>query len=50
MISFGSSSVNLTFMVDEANARETIERLHRVCFEDAASEDRVDRAVEDVLV
>ena len=49
MISFGSSSVNLTFMVDEANARETIERLHRVCFEDAASEDRVDRAVEDVL-
>ena len=50
MISFGSSSVNLTFMVDEANARETIERLHRVCFEGAASEDRVDRAVEDVLV
>ena len=50
MISFGSSSVNLTFMVDEANARETIERLHRVCFEDEASEDRVDRAVEDVLV
>src|SRR5437588_958480 len=49
MITFGSSSVNLTFMVDETNARETIERLHRVCFEDAASEDRVDRAVEDVL-
>ena len=50
MISFGSSSVNLTFMVDETKARETIERLHRVCFEDAAAEDRVDREVEDVLV
>ncbi|PYS33482.1 MAG: lysine-sensitive aspartokinase 3 [Acidobacteria bacterium] len=50
MISFGSSSVNLTFMVDETNAREAIKRLHWVCFEDEASEDRVDRAVEDVLV
>jgi aspartate kinase len=50
MISFGSSSVNLTFMVDEADARETIERLHRVCFEDASSEDRIGRAVEDVLI
>ena len=46
MISVGASSVNLTFMVDEPNARETIERLHRVCFEDATSEDRIDRAVE----
>src|SRR5437588_5310745 len=34
MISFGSSSVNLTFMVDEAQAREAIINLHRVCFED----------------
>src|SRR5437667_356864 len=50
MISFGSSSVNLTFMVEETNARETIERLHRVCFEDEASEERVDRAVEEVGV
>lgn len=33
MISFGASSVNLTFMVDEENAREAITRLHRVCFE-----------------
>ncbi len=33
MISFGSSSVNLTFMVEAENARETITRLHRVCFE-----------------
>src|SRR5205085_6099885 len=36
MISVGASSVNLTFMVDEAHAAETIERLHRVCFEDEA--------------
>ncbi len=33
MISVGASSVNLTFMVDEAYAREVIIRLHRVCFE-----------------
>jgi len=34
MISFGSSSVNLTFMVDEAKAAEAIRCLHRVCFEE----------------
>lgn len=34
MISFGSSSINLTFMVDEEFASETITRLHRVCFEE----------------
>src|SRR5205823_10905592 len=34
MISFGSSSVNLTFMVDEAHAYEAIKRLHEECFED----------------
>jgi aspartate kinase len=34
MISVGASSVNLTFMVDEARAQEAITRLHRVCFED----------------
>jgi len=33
MISVGASSVNLTFMVDEAQAAEAITRLHRVCFE-----------------
>jgi len=33
MISVGASSVNLTFMVDDARARETIMRLHRACFE-----------------
>lgn len=33
MISVGASSVNLTFMVDEAYAIEAINRLHRVCFE-----------------
>ena len=36
MISVGASSVNLTFMVDEAQATEAINRLHRVCFEGAA--------------
>ncbi len=34
MISVGASSVNLTFMVDEAHAEEAIKRLHRVCFEE----------------
>jgi len=34
MISVGASSVNLTFMVDEARAEEAIKRLHRVCFEE----------------
>ena len=34
MISVGASSVNLTFMVDDARARETITRLHRSYFED----------------
>lgn len=33
MISVGASSINLTFMVDEAQAHEAIRRLHRVCFE-----------------
>jgi aspartate kinase len=33
MISVGASSVNLTFMVDQAHANEVIERLHRACFE-----------------
>jgi aspartate kinase len=33
MISVGASSINLTFMVDEAQAHEAIIRLHRVCFE-----------------
>src|SRR5882672_6249317 len=33
MISVGASSVNLTFMVEESRATETIKRLHYVCFE-----------------
>jgi len=33
MISVGASSVNLTFMVDEARALDAIRRLHFVCFE-----------------
>ncbi len=32
MISFGASSVNLTFMVEEEHAGEAIRRLHRMCF------------------
>src|SRR5437773_2662664 len=50
MISVGASSVNLTFMVDEAHAHGAIKRLHWECFEDEASEDRVDGAVRDVGV
>ncbi len=38
MISVGASSVNLTFMVDDARARETIVRLHRAYFEAEGSE------------
>ena len=34
MISVGASSVNLTFMVDEAHAADAIKRLHRACFDD----------------
>jgi aspartate kinase len=34
MISVGESSVNLTFMVDEAQAMDAINRLHKVCFEE----------------
>ena len=40
MISVGASSVNLTFMVDEAQATEAIMRLHRVCFENSVSDPR----------
>ncbi len=50
MISVGASSVNLTFMVDDARARETIVRLHRAYFEDESSEHRIDRTVDDVFV
>lgn len=49
MISVGASSVNLTFMVDDARAQETITRLHRACFEEEASGDRIDGAVDGVL-
>jgi aspartate kinase len=50
MISVGASSVNLTFMVDDARARETIVRLHRAYFEDESSKDQIDRTVDDVFV
>jgi aspartate kinase len=43
MISVGASSINLTFMVDEAHANEVIKRLHRVCFELDLAEDTVGR-------
>jgi aspartate kinase len=43
MISVGASSVNLTFMVDEARAVDAIRRLHFVCFE---RQDVVDAQVE----
>ena len=33
LISLGASSINLTFVVDEARAHETVRRLHRVFFE-----------------
>ena len=33
MISVGASTINLTFMVDEAHADEAIKRLHHACFE-----------------
>ena len=36
MISVGASSVNLTFMVEEAQANDAIRRLHQVCFEESA--------------
>lgn len=42
MISVGASSVNLTFMVDEAQATDAINRLHKVCFEDSESDRRGD--------
>jgi aspartate kinase len=50
MISVGASSVNLTFMVDEDRAFETIRRLHWVCFEDESSKDQIDHPVDDVFV
>jgi aspartate kinase len=50
MISVGASSVNLTFMVDDARARETILRLHRAYFEDESLSEQIDRTVEDVCV
>ena len=41
MISVGASSVNLTFMVDEANAATAITRLHHACFEGAPADDEL---------
>ena len=50
MISVGASSVNLTFMVDEAHTGEVITRLHRACFGGEASAKLVETQVnEEVL-
>jgi len=48
MISVGASSVNLTFMVEESRATETIKRLHYVCFEAPASGSNTELAAEEV--
>jgi len=49
MISVGASSVNLTFMVEEARAIEAIKRLHYVCFETSeASNSQAEPAVAEV--
>jgi aspartate kinase len=48
MISVGASSVNLTFMVDEAHAREAIKRLHRACFETDAANDATELVAAEV--
>jgi aspartate kinase len=48
MISFGSSSVNLTFMVDETRVREAITELHRVCFETADNQSPMPAEAEEV--
>jgi aspartate kinase len=50
MISVGASSVNLTFMVDEAQALDAIRRLHFVCFERQDDADpRVEMMAEEVV-
>src|SRR6267142_2162211 len=48
IISVGASSMNLTFMVEESRATETIKRLHYVCFEAPASGNRTELAAEEV--
>lgn len=40
LVSLGASSINLTFAVDEADAVETVMRLHRRFFEDEAGEQK----------
>jgi aspartate kinase len=49
MISVGASSVNLTFMVEESRAAETIKRLHYVCFENSEQRKRTEPAAEEVM-
>ena len=49
MISVGASSINLTFMVDEAQARDAIIRLHRACFETEAGNEPAQLIAEEVL-
>ena len=49
MISVGASTINLTFMVEEDQAREAIMRLHRVCFEGEDVEVDVEPLAEEVV-
>ena len=49
MISVGASTINLTFMVDEAQAREAIIRLHRACFEVEEMENAAELLAEEVV-
>lgn len=50
MISVGASSVNLTFMVEESRATETIKRLHYVCFEGASDRRSVENDIAEEVV
>ncbi|HXM49305.1 MAG TPA: lysine-sensitive aspartokinase 3 [Pyrinomonadaceae bacterium] len=50
MISVGASSVNLTFMVEESRATETIKRLHYVCFEGESDRRSVENDIAEEVV
>jgi len=50
MISVGASSINLTFMVDEAQAEDAIVRLHRACFETEEEREAPEILSEEVMV
>jgi len=50
MISVGASSVNLTFMVEESRATETIKRLHYVCFEGESDRRSIENDIAEEVV